>query len=201
MNTDADFVQDLILLTEQAVRCHGKITGDANAEETFIRDQVAIGLYKKRRMTVSMEVTRDGFRKCALEAEYDRLPLERFRRFKLDLIVWPVDWQLKAPPYAIIEFKKGQNFLQDVERTSTLLSVCHQDTLGYEVICRIYKEERWFEEIEKGLKKWMQESQNTCGQLQKGEPFQIDVDKKDWCAVFVVPVRRPNNIADNAKPA
>jgi hypothetical protein len=195
-NAEPTFVEDIIRLASRAVLLHAAMTGDQDAEETFIRDQVAIGLYKERRVKVSMEVTPMEFLRIAEEDKMDAFTLAskgpEFRRFEIDLIAWHPTWPDPAYPFAIIEVKKGQGFLDDIQRTSRLLAFCHPHTLGYQVECLICPKAS-ITAREQTLKRRIQELKSICGEPVIGTPWQLpetDPKAEVYCMAAVIPVLR-----------
>jgi hypothetical protein len=194
-NTDESLAWDMIRLATEAVMLHHRMTGDADAEEAFIRDQIAIGLHREHNLTVSMEVTPGEFRKAIAEPAkteaYDLFLKSRLKGHEIDLIIWPAEWPNPRYPRAIVEIKKGQDPTEDIDRTSQLLSVCHPNTLGYQIACVVCKEQA-LPATARNVDTWIARSKGICRPAVAGPPVPIPDDgNKNWCAVLVVPVIRP----------
>ena len=189
-------VKELLRLSESAITFHTKMTGNADAPESFIRDFVAIKLFKKMKLRSSIEVKGADFKSYIVEEESkgkfeeDRQSDEKLKRFKLDLFVW------SNPPYpsAILEWKKGQtqDLEKDIKRTSRLLTFCHQATIGYEIVALISDQGQIPENL-RNMIAHLQE-QKLCGEIIARPPVRIpDAQNNDWCTTFAIPVLRADH--------
>jgi hypothetical protein len=199
-SADASLVEDMIRLAGQAVADHSGITGDQNAHENFIRNQVAIGLYHDRKTSINMEVGREGFIKAVEEKKrgaFARITAEQWRNlfrcdrshsFKIDLVVWHPTYPHPDYPMAIIEMKKGQNFENDAKSISHLLSYCSPETPGYMVECLICREEQLCAR-KTTLRGRIQTLNGVCGEPTIGRPQQL-AGTHVWCMTSVIPILR-----------
>jgi hypothetical protein len=194
---------ELVRLAEEAVVLHNDMTGNQDAHENFIRNQIAIGLFKRHGTKVGMEVNRPDFVEYVVEkekrADFRQLTAEQWRNltgcerrspnFKLDLIVWHVS---DFYPEALVEVKKGQKgkeFKDDVKSISHLLTYCHRETLGYMVECLICRKDQILEKS-KLLERCVEQLKCFCGQPFISNPKQIS-DTAVWYVTSVIPILRP----------
>jgi hypothetical protein len=191
-STDEELAAHLARLAEEAIFLHAKMTGEADAEETFIRDIIAMGLFNELGTTVGMEVTPPEFRDWVAEASarsaYDGLRGE-VGNHQIDLIVWHSDWDAgHRSPRAIVEIKKGQDFLQDVRRTSRLLSVCHSSAVGFQLVAQVASASS-VEGSRRRVDELIARAGGLCGNAITRPPTPIPDDpNRGWCCIFVVPV-------------
>jgi hypothetical protein len=193
-------IDDLMLMAEQAVILHSDMTDDQDAHENFIRNQIAIGLYTRRKKTVSMELGRIGFIKDVAEKEkktdFEQLTAEQWRdlsgkrprNFKLDLIVWHATYPEPCYPEALVEVKKGQSFDDDVKSISRLLDYCHSTTIGYVVECLICREGEILTR-KQTLERRIEQTKGICGKSISSAPIHLSPSDV-WCVTSVTEVLR-----------
>jgi hypothetical protein len=180
-------ISEIMRLSEGAVKFHGKMAGGAKLPESFVRDWVAIGLHRQRRLPVSVEVLRSQFLKDVVhETQHSTLAQLDLKNFRLDMIVWEGDH-----PRAIIEFKNSTKVGNDTERTSQLLSVTPEQTdlRGYLLSCCIFSPEAKFV----GYKAEFESSTaaRRVGNVLASNPTRIFNGHDDWCGIFAAEVAKP----------
>jgi hypothetical protein len=198
MTKDVTLGDRLARLAQEAVVLYAEMTGDADVPESFIRDQIAIGVYnedKDSRHCTSMELLLgEGVRNDVIDVEkratYDaQIRVSPYSvRQKIDLIIWHPAWPNPRHPLAIAEVKRGQRECEDLERTSFLLGFCHPETLGYQVIAQVCEERRIQSAIDR-VNKVVKRFAHICGPLTMRQKVHI-TERDQWCMAFVIPILR-----------
>lgn len=178
-------VHEMMRLTEEAARFHGKMAGHVVFPESFIRDWVAIQLHSKHRFDVTIETGRADFREYVVEELHRPAhDLLNIRNYKLDMIVWEGE-----QPLAIVEFKRSPAIADDLLRTAAILSVVPRKALrGYLLVCEALGRVR-----EKQLERMSYLSSMTAGRrlgdVLCSDPVLVEDGKAStWCGVFAVEV-------------
>jgi hypothetical protein len=190
-----DFARELIALTKEAVDFYHKMSGDAvPCDEKFIRDWMAIKLYKSQCRQVMFEVSPSEF--CSEVLKNRTLAPHIFPSGRIDMIIFGRDFDQNA--FSIIELKKDatpNNFdeiRKDIQRTSRLLSECDSAMAGYQLFCVVVGGETKataLSPIGRYLAKIVEQFGNICGKIVSEEYSISGAEKPSWCGVYVVPVK------------
>lgn len=172
-------------LSEEATEFHGAMSGEGDPEPagSFVRDWVAIGLHKQHTLTVTIEEQRKSFLQYIDKAQHQDHVLLDLRNYRLDMMVWDGD-----SPHAIVEFKRSINVVDDVTRTSAILSVV-PGLRGYIAICCVFHPKEKFSTYKTKLDTMT--GGTRVGDVRMREPAKLfdRADSDDWCGMLAVQVK------------